>query len=191
MKKIPTLYERDESRRYVTDKVTPGCEWVLRGEGIATRKYDGTCVLYSPDDDGWYGRREVKPGKETPPNFVPTGTDEITGKVMGWIPMSQSDLHDQLLEALANWTYTLATGSTYELCGPKINGNPEGYEQHTLIRHDDAERYPAMNRPQSFDELRQVMQTLPWEGIVWHHLDGRMVKLKKRDFPRPATQEHT
>jgi hypothetical protein len=23
----------------------------------------------------------------------------------------------------------------------------------------------------------------PYEGIVWHHPDGRMAKLKKRDFP--------
>jgi hypothetical protein len=36
MKKIPTLFQRDETRRYVTDVVTPGCEWVLAGEGRAT-----------------------------------------------------------------------------------------------------------------------------------------------------------
>ena len=66
MKKIPTLYQRDpDDRRFVTTDVTPGCEWVLAGEGTPTRKFDGTCTMR--DDAGrWWARREVKPGK-TPP----------------------------------------------------------------------------------------------------------------------------
>lgn len=46
MKKIPTLFERIyEGHRIVgiTPKVTPGMEWVLNGEGIATVKWDGAC----------------------------------------------------------------------------------------------------------------------------------------------------
>ncbi len=36
--KIPTLFVRDlEDRAHVTDEVTPGCEWVLAGEGVAYR----------------------------------------------------------------------------------------------------------------------------------------------------------
>ena len=49
MRKIPTLYVRDwdGDRRYVLPQVTPGCEWVVvNGEGVATRKFDGTCVMY-------------------------------------------------------------------------------------------------------------------------------------------------
>jgi hypothetical protein len=41
---------------------------VLDGEGVATRKYDGTCVMF--DGDGWWARREVKPGKTAPAGFV-------------------------------------------------------------------------------------------------------------------------
>jgi hypothetical protein len=67
--KIPTLFKRDlESMKHVTDEVVPGCEWVLAREGVATRKYDGTCTML--DEDGrWWARREVKPGKPRPDNF--------------------------------------------------------------------------------------------------------------------------
>ena len=43
MKKIPTLFERTyENHRVVgiSDKVCPGMEWVLAGEGVATVKID-------------------------------------------------------------------------------------------------------------------------------------------------------
>ena len=58
MKKIPTVFARDPETnlRYVKDEVTPGCEWVFAGEGVATRKYDGTCVMF--DGDGWWARRQ-------------------------------------------------------------------------------------------------------------------------------------
>ena len=44
MKKIPTLFERTyENHRVVgiSDKVCPGMEWVLAGEGVATVKIGG------------------------------------------------------------------------------------------------------------------------------------------------------
>lgn len=41
MKKIPTVFVRDpDDRKHVLPQVTPGCEWVLAGEGRATRKFD-------------------------------------------------------------------------------------------------------------------------------------------------------
>ena len=46
MKKIPTLFERVfENHRKVgiNNKVAPGMEWLLAGEGIATEKIDGSC----------------------------------------------------------------------------------------------------------------------------------------------------
>ena len=43
MQKIPTVFQRDPSNpKHVLPEVTPGCEWVLAGEGVPTRKYDGT-----------------------------------------------------------------------------------------------------------------------------------------------------
>ena len=53
MKKIPTLFERKfENHRVmgVTEKVMPGYEWVLQGEGTATVKIDGTCCMIRMDN---------------------------------------------------------------------------------------------------------------------------------------------
>lgn len=169
----------------VLPEVTPGCEWVLAGEGTATRKYDGTCVMWDPGRNLWLSRREVKPDKTPPLGWFEVDRDEITGKRTGWEPAEQGAFVKQLREAIDN---TLDFGQeipsgTYELCGPDINGNPEHLDEHRLFLLKWADRYPAMNRPMGYTELATVMATLPWEGLVWHHPDGRMCKLKRRDFP--------
>ena len=48
MIKIPCLFQRDFSdqrRPKLLRAVTLGCEWVQAGEGVATRKWDGTACL--------------------------------------------------------------------------------------------------------------------------------------------------
>lgn len=174
MKKIPTLFVRNpDDRRYVLNEVNPGCEWVIAGEGVATRKYDGTCVKL--DDTGtWWARREVKPGKKTPAGFVPEQHDDVTGKTVGWEPIEQSPFVKFFID-----DDDLDPG-TYEFIGPKINGNPEGAEAHMLIRHAEAD---VLDAPRTYNLLRDWLRDAPYEGVVWHHPDGRMVKLKKRDFP--------
>lgn len=176
MRKIPTLFKRDpEDMSRVTDEVHPDCQWVLDGEGIATRKYDGTCVMR--DEDGnWWARREVKPGKRPPPNFRAEETDPNTGKTVGWEPSGQSPFAKFIGEVLA--TEDGHPAGTYELCGPKINGNPEGYESHVLVRHEAAQRFS----PMSPDALIDYCREKGYEGVVWHHPDGRMAKLKVRDL---------
>lgn len=71
---------------------------------------------------------------------------------------------------------------TYELIGPKINGNPERESRHCLVRHERAQRLEFV--PRDYDGLGFWLRTHDYEGIVWHHPDGRMAKLKARDFPR-------
>ena len=46
MIKIPTMFIRDENKpgHPVTDQIKPECQWVLDGEGKATRKLDGMNV---------------------------------------------------------------------------------------------------------------------------------------------------
>ena len=60
MNKIPTMFERDWNgdRSRVLNQVHSGCEWVAAGEGIATRKIDGTCVMVR--DGRLYKRRELR-----------------------------------------------------------------------------------------------------------------------------------
>ena len=48
MKKMKTLFNRHfVNHKIVGIDIVPaeGCEWVLKGEGVATRKLDGTCCL--------------------------------------------------------------------------------------------------------------------------------------------------
>ena len=62
MKKIKTLFCRNyETDRLVRDELVPGTEWVVAGEGVALRKYDGTCCLIK--DGKFYKRYELKAGK--------------------------------------------------------------------------------------------------------------------------------
>lgn len=178
MRKIPTLFVRDpDDPRTITETITPGCEWVMAGEGTATRKYDGTCVMF--DGRHWWTRREVKPGKTVPTGYVLLETDEVTGKSVGWEPAERSSFAKFLVEATAR-RYPAAFIGTYELIGPRINGNPEGVTDHQLRRHADAE--PIHDAPRDFHGLRTFLETFHGEGIVWHHPDGRMAKIKRRDF---------
>lgn len=182
MQKIPTLFKRDpDDMRHVTREVHPECKWVLDGEGVATRKYDGTCVLLDADRK-WWARREVKAGKNPPANYVAVATDEVTGKTVGWEPIEQSAFAKFHAEALGN---PIAAGDTklpgtYELVGPKVNGNPEDAPFHVLVRHAAAQL--LHDAPRDYDGLAKWLADFEGEGIVWHHPDGRMAKLKRRDF---------
>lgn len=185
MKKIPTLFVRDFNSRpaHVTPEVTPGCEWVLNGEGTSTRKWDGTCMMLAQSGD-WWARREVKQGKMPPPRFVAVQHDGETGKTTGWEPVAQTGWAKLHAEAVAN-SGDVKPG-TYELLGPKVNGNPDDFATHILLPHGWAPfsvRLDVETAPRNFDGLRNWLNERPqYEGIVWHHPDGRMAKLKRRDF---------
>lgn len=178
MKKIPTMFMRSEDRRSVVDEVTPGCEWVLAGEGRATRKWDGICVVIEPGEV--YVRREVKPGGERPEGFVELEFDETTGKTVGLEPAEQSGFWKFVIEAIGLDPWPKGS---YELCGPKINGNPEQMPRHVLLRHGDDHISTDDDPPRDFAGLRDyLLVRAPMEGIVFHHPDGRMAKIKWRDF---------
>lgn len=176
MKKIPTIFIRNpDNMRELLQKQHPDCDWVFRGEGVATRKYDGTCVLI--ENGNYYKRREIKKGKIPPSDFIEIEHDQNTDKRVGWVPVDPNDKGDKWhMEA---FNKDLEDG-TYELCGPKIQGNPEGYESHVLIRHSEAEQYE--NVPRTYEKIKEWFSNKDIEGIVFHHEDGRMAKIKKRDY---------
>jgi hypothetical protein len=175
MRKIPTLFARDPGdMSHVVRKVNPAAAWVLEGEARATRKFDGTCVML--DEHGkWWARREVKQGKPFPPGYVTEETDPNTGKTVGWEPIEQSPF----VKAFRSVEDVPTTPGTYELCGPKVNGNPEGYPGHVLVPHG---LFVLRDVPLDYDGLAVWMKDTRYEGVVWHHPDGRMAKLKRRDF---------
>ena len=188
MRKIPTLFLRGwaDAPQYVTPVVADGCQWVIKGEGTATRKYDGTCVMFDGED--WWARREVKQGKTAPAWFVGLETDGVTAKTVGWEPVGQSSFAKFHADALRVQDQGGAwPAGTYELVGPKVNGNPEGFKEHWLLFHAFAESLPGA--PRDYDGLAAWLHAHPYEGIVWHHPDGRMAKIKRRDFRAPAPEK--
>jgi len=159
MKKISSLFARDPSNpRVLTDDFHPGAAWVVAGEGVATRKWDGTAVLVR--DGRLFARYDAKRGKAPPPGFEPAqDPDPNTGHHPGWVPAERPE--DQWIRAAgAAW---VADG-TYEACGPKIGGNPEGLREHRLIRHG----YDILDAvPRDKAGLVEFFRTHDIEGVVW------------------------
>jgi hypothetical protein len=206
MKKIPSLFQRNYDGDFlVRDELVPGTEWVVAGEGVATRKYDGTAVLIQGGQ--LFKRYDAKtftidrrtgakqPWNRKPPEgFMPAQEpDPETGHWPGWVPCRAGAPDDRwAMEAFAGpcaeheshsadqpWT-----DGTYELCGPKVSANPEGFASHVLIPHG---KYLLPEAPRTFEAIKGYLATLALdgqgiEGIVWHHPDGRMVKIKTKDF---------
>lgn len=180
MQKIISLFQRNyDGDRLVRDEVTPGAEWVINGEGIATRKWDGTCCKI--EKGVLYKRYDAKKGKTPPVGFIPAqDPDPVTGHWPGWLKVGDGPDDKWFREGDNNFRgNNLYLDGTYELVGPKINGNKEGFQRHTLVGHG---KELVSDAPRTFDELKYWFGMANIEGIVWHHPDGRMVKIKKRDF---------
>lgn len=187
MQKIISLFKRDyEGTRQVYDEVVPGAEWVVAGDGIATIKWDGTSCLMRKSI--LCKRYDAKAGRTPPQGFEPVqdAPDPVTGHWPGWVACQRSNpadrWHFEAYDALEAYF-----DGTYELCGPKIgnkgSGNPYGFTTHRLIAHGNDILPDA---PRTFDALKVYFEENPaYEGIVWHHPDGRMVKIKRRDFGLP------
>ena len=181
MKKIPTIFKRNpDCMRLVLPEPHPDCDWVFADEGMATRKYDGTCCYV--EDGRLYKRREIRNGAKVPPGFMAVHHDPVTKKTFGWVPVSCDNPEDKY-HCEAWFSQPGLPDGTYELVGPKVQGNPENYPQHTLIAHAKADVFDDC--PTDFDLLRDWLKDKDIEGIVFHHPDGRMAKIKKRDFGLP------
>ena len=190
---MPCLFVREfhgHNSFTLTKQVTPGCEWVLAGEGTASRKRDGTACRFTFGEYGgklwkrYDAKRDRKTGeyKAPPAGAVPCGEpDPVTGHWPHWAPLVETDYWHW--DAFNTDQFDLIDGVTYELCGPKLQGNPERLERHTLIRHGE-EGMPGL-LVRSFDGLRAALEELPWEGIVFAHPDGRYAKIRRADFGLP------
>lgn len=196
MKKTPSLFKRDyEGNRLVFDEVVEGSEWVLEGRGVATLKVDGTCckveagVLYKRYDRkltkaasrrrrkghrGPWPLEDFKPAPEEWEACMPK-PNEHTGHWPGWLPVSDGPEDQYHREAFED--KDLEDG-TYELVGPKVQGNPHGLDSHELWRHGEV----LAEVPRDFAGLKEWLAEHHVEGVVWHHPDGHMVKLKRKDF---------
>lgn len=210
MKKIPTLFVRDYTTGYVVPEITPGCEWVMEKTWPVHRKYDGACmglfltvkgeprinegvgsdeVKRAEDLDSiWMARREVKQGHEFPDDFEIEQFDPTTKKTFGWVPIEQSPFYKYFQEAVGRLENKYL--GTYELCGPKINGNPEEFKEHRLVHHWSTELISnihvldihEMSVEEAYEALKSTLAYMPIEGVVWYGMENGMVKIKRKDF---------
>lgn len=210
MKKIPSLFVRNRQTGFVIPELTPSCEWVMEKAWPAHRKYDGTCVglflsvkgevrinegvgseeIDKPEDltEVWMSRREVKQGHEFPDGFEIEQFDPTTKKTFGWEPIEQSSFYKHFQEAVDGLSKRYL--GTYELCGPKINGNPEGFKKHTLVHHWSTELLAnvhvldihEMSVEDAYEALKMTLGYMPVEGVVWYGMGHGMAKLKRKDF---------
>lgn len=184
MKKIVSLFRRNyEGDRLVRDEVVEGAEWVLAGEGVATRKWDGTACLVR--DGNLYKRYELKKGRQPPQGFEPAQEpDPVSGDIPGWVPVGDSPEDKWHREAWQRIVQNIGSVPdwTYELIGPKVQGNPEGAQRHILVPHGKQ----VINAPRYFEGIRKFLSEDDIEGIVWWRdpddVNCDKVKIKARDF---------
>jgi hypothetical protein len=182
MKKIPCLFQRTfdgPHKSSLTDGVTPSCEWVLNGEGVASRKWDGTaCAVI---DGKLYKRYDAKAGKPAPVDGIPCQEpDPVTGHWPHWIRVDPLDNSNKYIVEAWSFGEPFVDG-TYEAVGPRINGNPEGFARHVLRQHGDT----VLDVPRTKEGIHEFLIKNRFEGIVFTHLDGRMCKIRRADFGLP------
>lgn len=205
MKKMSTVYEMNRDTGLVFDKVRPENQWVVDGEGVATIKKDGTSSavingkLYKRFDKklnkkGYLLSKKQKGDfKPTPDMFrvLPEGAipcmetfDPVTFHFPHWIPVGDAPEDAFHMEAW-NKQPNLEDG-TYELVGPKIGGNPHKFTEHVLLKHG-TETVDVPDR--SFEGLKAFVIAQVEEGLVFHHTDGRMAKIRRGDFNKNQSDE--
>jgi len=180
MKKMTTLYKKNPlDLSKVINEISPENEWVFK-YGIPTRKFDGTaCMILNSI---LYKRYDVKKGRKVPPNAIPCQEpDQITGHHPHWIKCERNNPSDKYHFKAFDIREDKYDG-TYELCGEKIQGNPEKIEGHHLIKHGT---YIIPITDFSFEGLKEYLSNPEHdiEGIVFHEKNGgRMCKIRKSDF---------
>ncbi len=179
MKKISTLFKKDPNDLgKVINEINPENQWVFDGDAIATRKFDGTATAIINGE--LYKRYDVKKGRQVPDGAIPCQeADAITGHHPHWIKCDLNNPADKwhfiAFDALEN-----KEDGTYELCGEKIQGNPEKIQGHELIRHGCE---VLLVSDYSFEGLKKYLMDSDIEGIVFHHAKSdKMCKLRKSDF---------
>ena len=181
MKKIPTLFIRnylDDHSFILTDKVTPGFEWVLYGDGVATVKMDGSCTAIIGGI--YYKRYDAKKGKQPPLGAIPCcEPDAITGYWPHWVKVNPDIKGDQwLYAAYVNTGGDRLSDATYEAIGPHFQGNPYALPEDMLERHGAK----IIEVPRTFDGLKRFLEENYMEGIVFWKDGEPMCKIRRRDF---------
>lgn len=183
MKKIPTLFVKlyDDKGRYIgiSRNVTPGMEWVLNGEGIATIKYDGTCCAII--EDKFYKRFDAKNGRKIPDGAIPCqeAPDPITGHWPHWVVVDPNNPADKwFVEAFKNTMNINLCDGSYEAVGPHFQNNPYNFTLDCLIPHGKA----IVEVERTYYDIIDFLKTHEIEGLVFWKDGEPKCKIKRSDF---------
>jgi hypothetical protein len=184
MRKMSTLFKKDPNDLgRVINEINPENEWAFT-DGIPTRKFDGTsCAIIG---GVLYKRYDAKKNKKGIKKPIPLGAipcqeaDEKSGHHPHWIKCERDDNSNKYHFIGFDSMVQVVEDGTYELCGKKVQGNPERIQGHILIRHGI---HKLSLKDDSFEYIKQYLTDNDIEGIVFHHrLDDRMCKIRKSDF---------
>lgn len=187
-RKMTALFEIDRVNHVGSDVVNERSAWIFSEPAVATVKRDGTGVVVTENGEVLV-RRSVKKGKRVPEGFLLAEVDAFTGHMFGVEPVGQSGFKAMMEKALLHAGEYFWPG-TYELCGPKINGNPEDLQEPVLIRHG-AEVLPCIPDMRTVEPVEAHALLKPLfadlkergvEGVVWWGTNDKRVKLRVKDF---------
>lgn len=183
MKKIPTLFERvfeNHKKVGIKPNVTEGMEWVLKGEGIATIKIDGSCCAIINGE--FYKRYDAREGKKVPDGAIPCcEPDPITGHYPHWVKVDPKNPADKwYYAALLNSIeiYGELKEGTYEAIGTHFQGNPYGLDVDILVKHG----IQIVDVPRTFEGIKEWLSQNDVEGIVFWKDGEPQCKIKRSDF---------
>lgn len=175
MDKIPTLFHRNPAdMSKVLPDVNPEAAWVLAGEGVPTRKVDGTNIRVTLRDGKVVGVEKRR---------NPTREEKAQGAEPGYVPASEADPSDKHIFAAvkgADLTGLPDGAHSCEAIGPKIQGGAESQVPTVYFFRNGPQRLSDFTR--TYEGIRDFLAANVLEGVVWHHPDGRMAKIKRRDF---------
>lgn len=205
--KLLCPFVREGKPHLVTPRMTEWMEWVFVDGVKAVDKVDGTniCVHILNGEivavDNRTNRKESLL-KVTNGGWEAMCLDGIADAVnRGWLKDPASLLLPmQILRGERGPSTDLV--SVYgELIGPRVNGNRHGLSRHMfvpfryLLETCHWKSWSGNNHPKTFESIREWFRDLPSlfnqrmklpdvqaEGLVFHHPDGRMAKLRRDMF---------
>lgn len=182
MKKIQTIFDRDwKGNRGVIDKLIVDFDF---SKAKATEKVDGTNIRITVRNKNLVrvekrcnpSKRQKAMGIEEP-WYVDADANDPQDK---WI---FNAVADRTLEDVPDGEWSA------EAFGKNIQGNPLGMDRNTMMIFSLDEAPVFDDCPNTYGELKEWLPSQHSkigigiiEGIVWHGENGKMVKIKNKDF---------
>lgn len=186
MEKIQTIFNRNwDTDRKVTDDLSVDFDFE---NAIATEKLDGMNIRITVRI-GTVVRLEKRRN--------PSKDQKEQGIVDPWyMDANENEPADKwLFDAVSNTDFTNVPDGEWsaEAIGKNIQGNPLNLDKNIVFIFslpEWRERITFTNPPTEYHALKEwlnaqkskINENALIEGLVWHHPDGSMVKIKRKDF---------